>query len=67
MNRGTCLDMCKKNHKTMRAWTRACVQFECVVCMLVYDGVSLLQKRMSFFFLFLFVFFSDFVTSIARA
>lgn len=51
----------------MRAWTRACVQFECVVCMLVYDGVSLLQKRMSFFFLFLFVFFSDFVTIIARA
>lgn len=51
----------------MHAWTRACVQFECVVCMLVYDGVSLLQKRMSFFFLFLFGFFSDFVTSIARA
>lgn len=37
----------------MHAWTRACVQFECVVCMLVYDGVSLLQKRMSFFFSFL--------------
>lgn len=36
---------------------RACVQFECVVCMLVYDGVSLLQKRMSFFFPFSFCFF----------
>lgn len=41
----------------MRAWTRACVQFECVVCMLVYDGVSLLQKRMSFFSFFFLVFF----------
>lgn len=50
----------------MHAWTRACVQFECVVCMLVYDGVSLLQKKNVLFF-FLFGFFSDFVTSIARA
>lgn len=41
----------------MHAWTRACVQFECVVCMLVYDGVSLLQKRMSFFFSFFFLVF----------